>query len=71
MIIMGKCQDHLFDFYRLRHRQDIELKIAGHGPFEIMGLICLGILGPATDRTLIRLAPLTASEEASSNRPWR
>jgi hypothetical protein len=27
---------------RLRHRQDAELERAGHGPFEIMGLICLG-----------------------------
>ena len=35
----------------LRHRRDIELERVGHGPFEIMGLIWLGILGPATGRT--------------------
>jgi hypothetical protein len=28
------------------HRRDIELERVGHGPFEIMGLICLGMLGP-------------------------
>jgi hypothetical protein len=35
---------------------------AGHGPFDKMGLICPGILGPATDRTSVGRAPLTAGE---------
>jgi hypothetical protein len=37
------------------------------GPFEIMGLICLGI--PGTDRAIIRRGPVTASEEVSTERP--
>jgi hypothetical protein len=40
----------LFDSCRLRHRQDIGLGGGGHGPFEMMGLICLGI----PDRTKLR-----------------
>ncbi len=35
---------------------------AGHGPFEKMGVICLGILGSATDRTIVGRAPLPAGE---------
>ena len=33
---------------------------AGHGPFDKMGLICPGILGPATDRIIVSRARLTA-----------
>jgi hypothetical protein len=40
----------------------MEVERAGHRPFEKMGLICLGILGSATYGTIIRRAPLTASE---------
>jgi hypothetical protein len=41
---------------------------AGHGPFEKMGLICLGILGSATGGTIIRRAPSTANEEVLTTR---
>jgi hypothetical protein len=45
-IIKAIWHDHLFDSCQLRHRQDIELERDRHGPFDKMGLICLGI--PAT-----------------------
>jgi hypothetical protein len=39
VIIKSNFDDLLFDFMSLRHRQDIELKRAGHGPFDKTGLI--------------------------------
>jgi len=43
----------------------IEPNRVGHGPFEKMGLICLGILGSRTERTVIPAARSYARGEAS------
>jgi predicted ester cyclase len=42
-MIINECyHDLLFNSCHLRHRQDIELERAGHGPFEMMGLMSDG-----------------------------
>jgi hypothetical protein len=52
MVIKLILHDLLFDSCQLRHRQDAGLGRAAHGPFEIMGSICFGILGLATSTAI-------------------